>query len=81
MRKITTPQAILIGATVIALAILFRADEGFLSFEAKAEVAGMDSYDLRYDYDFTSAVESVVEDCDVSGYVDDDYLYSADISC
>ena len=81
MRKITTPQAILIGATVIALAVLFRADEGFLSFEAKAEVAGMDYYDLRNDYDFKNAVESVVENCDVNGYVDDDYLYSSEISC
>ena len=39
---------------------------------ARAEVAGMDSYDLRYDYDFKRAVQSIVEDCTVDG---------EDISC
>ena len=33
--------------------------------EVNAEVAGMDSYDLKYDYDFKKAVESIVEDCEV----------------
>ena len=34
--------------------------------EVKAEVAGMDSYDLRYDYDFKRAVRKVVENyCEV----------------
>ena len=32
---------------------------------AKAEVAGMDSYDLKYDYDFKHAVEDIIEDCRV----------------
>ncbi len=30
---------------------------------ANAEVAGMDSFDLKTDYDFKSAVRSIVEDC------------------
>ena len=47
----------------------------------KADVAGMDYYDLKSDYDFKKAVKRIVEDCDVSGYVDGDYLYSGDISC
>ena len=34
---------------------------------ANAEVAGMDAYDLKYDYDFKKAVEDIVEDCDVDG--------------
>lgn len=34
----------------------------------KAEVAGMDSYDLKGDYDFKKAVKSIVEDsCSVDG--------------
>ena len=52
---------------------------------AAAEVAGMNRYDLKYDWDFRSAVKDVVEDCDISveiydygsGVVDLD----ADISC
>lgn len=39
---------------------------------AEAEVAGMDSYDLRYDWDFKQAVQSIIEDCTVDG---------EDISC
>lgn len=46
-----------------------------------ADVAGMDYYDLKSDYDFKKAVKRIVEDCSVSGYVDGDYLYSGDISC
>ena len=66
--------------------------------EVSADVAGMDRYDLKRDYDFKRAVEDIVEDnvtrysiesivedivedCDVSGYIDDDYLYGASISC
>ena len=81
--KITTSQSIIIVAVIIALAILFRADDSFSLFanEAKAEVAGMDYFDLRSDYDFKRAVRYIVEDCEVSGYVDDDYLYGTDISC
>jgi hypothetical protein len=48
---------------------------------AQAEVAGMDYFALRTDYDFKKAVRHVVEDCDVSGYVDGGYLYSTEISC
>lgn len=36
---------------------------------AKAEVAGMNSYDLKYDYDFKQAVRMVVEDsCAIVSY-------------
>ena len=43
---------------------------------AEAEVAGMDRYDLQYDYDFEGAVEDIVEDCEV-------YIYESygEISC
>ena len=41
---------------------------------ANAEVAGMDSYDLKYDYDFKKAVKEIVSsDCHISG--DDIYCY------
>ncbi len=33
----------------------------------KAEVAGMGSYDLQYDWDFRNAVQSIIEDCTVDG--------------
>lgn len=33
-----------------------------LNQQAKAEVAGMDAFDLKYDYDFKKAVKAVVED-------------------
>jgi hypothetical protein len=48
---------------------------------ANAEVAGMDHRDLRRDSDFKKAVIYIVEDCDGSGYVDGDYVYSLDLSC
>lgn len=38
-----------------------------------AEVAGMNYYDLKYDYDFKKAVENIVEGCSVDSY--------GDISC
>ena len=34
---------------------------------ANADVAGMGYYDLKYDWDFKHAVESIVEDCSVDG--------------
>ena len=33
----------------------------------KAEVAGMDSFDLRYDYDFRRAVKAIIEHCEIDG--------------
>ena len=48
---------------------------------ANAEVAGMDNRDLRRDRDFKKAVQYIVENCVVTGYVDVDYLYRSDISC
>ena len=44
--KISMSKAILIGSVLIALAIWFRADAHLFSTEAKADVAGMDAYDL-----------------------------------
>ena len=35
--------------------------------KVNAEVAGMNKYDLKYDYDFKGAVEDIIEDCDVDG--------------
>ena len=32
---------------------------------AQAEIAGMDTYDLKYGYDFKKAVKSIVEDYQV----------------
>ena len=34
---------------------------------ANAEVAGMDYYDLKSDYDFKKAVRRIVENCSVDG--------------
>ena len=63
-------KAILIGSVLIALAIWFRADAHLFSTEAKADVAGMDAYDLMSDYDFKRAVQSIIENCDVDVSVD-----------
>ena len=65
--KLTIPQSILIGSVVVALAIIFQPDLPLAS-EAKAEVDGMDRFDLEQDRDFRKAVESIIEDCVVSGY-------------
>ena len=48
--------------------------------EANADVAGMDHRDLRRDRDFKKAVKYIVQRCSVTGYVEDDYLHSSDIS-
>ena len=68
--KISMSKAILIGSVLIALAIWFRADAHLFSTEAKADVAGMDAYDLMSDYDFKRAVQSIIENCDVDVSVD-----------
>ena len=52
----------------------------------KVDVAGMDYYDLRTDYDFKKAVKYLIEDmvegCNISGYADrEGYIYSSSISC
>lgn len=40
-----------------------------LFLPAGAEVAGMNSYDLKYDYDFKRAVEMIVEDnCEIVNF-------------
>lgn len=80
--EMSVPRAIIAGSSIIALSILFRADESFsIIEEANAEVAGMDAYDLKYDYDFKKGVQAVVEDCDVSGEVDSYGDVDASIDC
>ncbi len=92
--KLTNPRSILMGLALVALAIFFRLDDSSLLIaEAKAEVAGMNYYELRSDYDFKRAVKSiaedvaedvakdVAEDCYVSGFVIGNYLSSASILC
>ena len=59
--RITTPNAILISAVLLALAILFRIDGMSYINSAKAEVAGMSYYDLKLDYDFKKAVGDIVD--------------------
>ena len=61
--RLTIPRAILLSAFMISLAIFFRLDDAQVVSDANAEVAGMDSYDLKWDYDFKRAVEMVVEEC------------------
>lgn len=80
MSRLTTPKAILIGSFMVALAVLFRVDEAVIT-EANAEVAGMTHYDLRGDKDFKKAVASIVQSCSITGYVDNNYLHTSDISC
>lgn len=81
-RKLTLPTAVLISCSLLALAIVFSSGDMSFTPSAAAEVAGMDAYDLRLDYDFKRAVQHIVEQCHVSGYADEGgYLYAADISC
>lgn len=49
---------------------LFIANYSNMNFvqPANAEVAGMDSWDLKHDYDFKKAVKDVISsDCHISG--------------
>ena len=58
--KLTIPQSILIGSLMIAGTILYT--NGFnysIIPKVKAEVAGMDEYDLKNDSDFEGAVEGI----------------------
>jgi hypothetical protein len=55
-------KAVLTVIAILLAAIAFRTD---LRNEAAADVAGMDSSDLRHDTDFRRAVESIIEDCSV----------------
>lgn len=50
--KLTTPTAILISSLMLVLAILFRPDGIPYIDSARADVAGMDRYDLKFDWDF-----------------------------
>lgn len=78
---------------MLALAIILPDKVSYID-PVNADVAGMGHYDLRRDYDFRRAVEDIVgdvigeedvediiEDCEVTGYVDDGYLHSSSISC
>jgi hypothetical protein len=64
--------------TIIAVGIiginiqLFKND---IVSNANAEVAGMNSFELRLDYDFKSAVMRIVEDCKVIGSKIDCYAF------
>ena len=66
---------------MLALVIVFMSDKDLIINSVNADVAGMDYYDLRTDYDFKKAVRYIIESCDITGHVDDDYLYSSSISC
>ena len=80
--KLNNAKAILIGSFVIALAVLARIDDiSLFVAEAQADVVGMSHHELRRDRDFKKAVQHIVENCTVNGYVDSDYLYDTNISC
>ena len=61
MIKLTTPKSILIGFALIALSIASIPYSNLIVPKAYADVAGMDYYDLKSDYDFKKAVKQVVE--------------------
>ena len=88
MTKLTTPKSILIGFALIALSIASIPYSNLIVPKAYADVAGMDYYDLKSDYDFKKAVRRVVSSyCNVSSssiYMwSDSYgdLDSTSISC
>ena len=60
--------------SVIAVCLVMITTKLYIP-EAEAEVAGMDSYDLRYDYDFKDAVETIIEECTFSGTVQNDWVF------
>ena len=47
--------------SVIAVCLIMITSKLYIP-EAQAEVAGMDAFDLKYDYDFSKAVKDIVED-------------------
>jgi hypothetical protein len=49
--------------------------------EVSADVAGMGYSALKQDRAFRKAVRYLVEGCDVTGYVDDGYMYGGSIDC
>lgn len=74
--KLTLPTAILMSSVMLTFAILFGPNR--IPYNNVAKAASIYSHEI---IDLRSAVTSIVEDCDGSGYVDGDYLYSLDISC
>ena len=83
--KWTMPQAIIISSFIISLAVFL--DDVLIISNANAEVAGMNAYELRYDYDFKKAVKDVVErNCEIQGgyvNIENGYgnLYGMELSC
>jgi len=68
MTKLTLPKSILIGFALIALSIASIPYSNLIVPKAYANVAGMDYYDLKSDYDFKKAVKQVVSaSCRVQG--------------
>lgn len=61
-------KLILIAIIFFALGYYCNTLNNYILPKATAEVGGMDSYDLRYDYDFQNGVKAVVEDnCKIRG--------------
>jgi hypothetical protein len=69
MDKYTKFVLTIIAVGIITLNIQLFKDDIITS--ANAEVAGMDYFDLKLDWDFKRAVKSIVQNC----YVDGDYIY------
>lgn len=60
-------HTIFLFAAIFSMGYLFNDLVGKILKPAHADVAGMDYYDLKYDWDFERAVESIIEDCTVDG--------------
>jgi len=56
---------ILLAIIIFLLGFTIRDISDIFIPSAKAEVAGMDSYALKSDYDFKRAVKAIVEDCEI----------------
>lgn len=63
-------KRILASVGLIGLGFILNAITTSLVGTANAEVAGMNRYDLRYDWDFRRAVEDIVEDCRIDSFDD-----------
>ena len=66
MKKITGICLLFFAFGYITNDLLSESDLSIVS-SASAEVAGMDLYDLKSDYDFKRAVQRIIEDCSVDG--------------
>ena len=71
MSELTTPKAVLIGFFLIAISIAtLPITSSMLIGDASAE-----------EQRSKRSIERIIERCDVTGYVSDDYLYNGDIDC